>query len=84
MEEKIAVVAAVLDNPAKSQHKFNSTIAEFKDLIRGRLGLPLSDKGVAAISIIVIGSIDNINSLTGKLGNIEGVNVKTSISKKEI
>ncbi|QTL97598.1 iron-only hydrogenase system regulator [Iocasia frigidifontis] len=84
MEEKIAVVAAVLDNPAKSQHKFNSTIAEFKDLIRGRLGLPLPDKGVAAISIIVVGSIDNINSLTGKLGNIEGVNVKISISKKEI
>ncbi|MEA1885121.1 MAG: TM1266 family iron-only hydrogenase system putative regulator [Thermotogota bacterium] len=82
--EKIAVIGAVLENPEDCQTKFNTTVSEFKHMVRGRLGLPIPEKGVSAISIIVIGTLDEINSLTGKLGNITGVNVKTSISKKEI
>lgn len=84
MEEKIAVIGAILDSPQNSQQKFNNIIADYKNLVRGRLGIPMPDKGASAISLIVIGNIDQINSLTGKLGNIEGVNIKTSISKKEI
>lgn len=84
MEEKIAVIGAILDNPQESQQKFNNVVSEFKTLIRGRMGIPMPDKGVSAIALIVMGNIDQINSLTGKLGNIDGVNVKTSISKKEI
>lgn len=48
------------------------------------MGTPLHDEGISAISITVIGSIDQINSLTGKLGNIRGVQVRSSISKKEL
>lgn len=84
MEEKIAVIGAILDKPQDSQQKFNIIVAEFKNLVRGRIGIPMPDKGVSAIALIVIGNIDQINSLTGKLGKIEGVNVKTSISKKVI
>lgn len=84
MAEKIAVIGAVLDNPQESQQKFNNIVAEYKDLIRGRIGIPIPDKGISAIALIVIGNLNEINSLTGKLGKIEGVNVKTSISKKEV
>ncbi len=84
MEEKIAVIGAVLDNPRDTQQDFKKIVCEYKDLIRGRIGIPLPDKGVSAIALIVIGSLNEINSLTGKLGKIDGVNVKTSISKKEI
>jgi hypothetical protein len=31
----------------------------------------------------VFETMDEINRLTGKLGNIRGINVKTSISKKD-
>lgn len=82
--EKIAVIGAVLERPEDCQSDFNETVSEFKHMIRGRLGLPMPEKRVSAISIIVVGTMDEINSLTGKLGNIKGVNVKTSISKKEI
>lgn len=84
MEEKIAVIGAVLDNPRETQNEFNDIVAEYRNLVRGRIGIPLLDKGISAIALIVIGSLDEINSLTGKLGKIDGVNVKTSISKKEI
>ncbi|HOO34372.1 MAG TPA: iron-only hydrogenase system regulator [Thermotogota bacterium] len=81
---KIAVIGAVLEKPEECQSQFNAIISEYKHLVKGRLGLPMHEDKVSAISVIVVGELDEINSLTGKLGNISGVNVKTSISKKEI
>jgi putative iron-only hydrogenase system regulator len=44
------------------------------------MGTPFDDDGISVISIIVKGELDDINALTGKLGNLEGVTVKTAIS----
>lgn len=82
--KKIAVIGAVLDNPCESQTKFNEVVAEFKHIVRGRMGIPFDEEKISVISITVMGTLNDINSLTGKLGNIKGVNVKTSISKKEV
>lgn len=84
MSKKIAVIGAVLDNPNESQHKFNEIVSEYKNIIKGRMGIPFDKEKISIISITVMGSLDEINSLTGKLGNIDGVTVKTSISKKEL
>lgn len=81
--KKIAVISAILEEPAKCQQEFNEVVASFKGIIRGRMGIPF-EEGISVISITVIGDLNEINSLTGKLGNIEHVSVKTSISKKEI
>ena len=50
--------------------------------LTGSLGTKKKILGV--ISIVVVGELDLINSLTGKLGKIPSVLVKTSISKKEV
>ncbi|MBF1058428.1 MAG: iron-only hydrogenase system regulator, partial [Peptostreptococcus sp.] len=55
--------------------------AEYHDLVRGRMGLPLKDKCMSVISITVVGTMDQINTMTGRLGNLEGVTVKTAISR---
>ncbi len=81
---KIAVLGAVLENPQESQGKFNEIVSSYKGIIKGRMGIPYDEAGVSVISIVVVGSLDEINGLTGKLGNIKGVTVKTSISKKEV
>ena len=81
---KIAVIGAVLDNPRESQHDFNEVLGAYKKIIKGRMGIPFEDEEISVVSITVMGDLDDINSLTGKLGNIKGVTVKTSISKKEI
>lgn len=82
--KKIAVLGAVLENPKESSGRFNEIIANFKGIIKGRMGIPFEEEDMSVISIIVTGTLDEINSLTGKLGNIHGVTVKTSISKKEV
>jgi putative iron-only hydrogenase system regulator len=81
---KVAVISAILEEPDKSQYQFNEVISSFKGLIKGRMGIPMDEYGVSVISITVVGELNDINSLTGKLGNIEHVYVKTSISKKEV
>ena len=80
---KIAVISAILENPREIQEGFNDVVADFRGSIRGRMGLPL-ENGISVISLTVTGDLDDINSLTGKLGNIDGVTVKTAIAKKEI
>ncbi len=81
--KKIAVISAILENPSVCQNKFNEEVSKFKGIIKGRMGIPF-EEGIAVISITVVGEINEINSLTGKLGNIECVQVKTAISKKEV
>lgn len=81
--KKVAVISAILEEPDKCQQQFNEIVANFKGIIKGRMGIPCEDEGVSIICIVVAAEMNIINSLTGKLGNIEHVLVKTSISKKE-
>lgn len=84
MEKKIAVISAILEEPQEVQHKFNDIIAEYRGIVKGRTGIPFDQYGVSIITIIIMGTVDEINSMTGKLGNLNHVSVKTSISKKAI
>lgn len=82
--KRVAVISAILEKPEETQNIFNNIISGYKNIIKGRMGLPLIEEGLSVISITVIGELDEINSLNGKLGKISNIQVKTSISKKEI
>jgi putative iron-only hydrogenase system regulator len=61
----------------------NSIISTNSDIILGRMGLPRVDgKDLSVITLIVHGSTDQIGSLTGKLGSLRGVSVKSGLQKK--
>lgn len=81
---KIALISAILEEPEKCQSQFNEVVASYRSMIKGRMGIPFEEHGVSVVSLTVVGTLDEINSLTGKLGNIENVTVKASISKKEL
>ena len=80
---KIAVISAILEEPKECQERFNNVVSSFRGSIKGRMGIPF-EEGISVISITVTGTLEEINSLTGKLGNIQGVVVKTAIAKREI
>jgi putative iron-only hydrogenase system regulator len=82
--KRVAVISAILEKPEDTHILFNKTVASYKHLIRGRMGLPLVDEDLSVICITVVGELNEINSLTGKLGKIPDIQVKTSISKKEL
>lgn len=82
--KKIAVVSAILEDPATNQEEFNKIVSDFGHIVYGRMGIPFTEAKMAVVSITVVGELDVINNFTGKLGNIHNVLVKTAISKKEI
>jgi putative iron-only hydrogenase system regulator len=77
---RIAVIGAVLERPRESQGQFNETVASFKGIIKGRMGIPFDAENAAVIAITLQGDLDEINALTGKLGKLPGVTVKTAVS----
>lgn len=81
--KRIAVIGAILEKPHLTQKAFNETVAEFKGIVRGRMGIPFDEEDMSVISLTVLAELDEINSLTGKLGKIDHITVKTAISKEK-
>ncbi len=80
MEKRIGVVAILLKE-TKNVPKLNSLLSEHGEIIIGRMGLPLRDKGIHIISLIVEGDTDQIGALTGKIGKLEGIQVKSVLTR---
>ena len=81
MDKRIGVVGIVIEN-FDNANKVNDVLHDFANIIVGRMGIPYRDKGVSVISLIVDGTTDELSAMTGKLGKIEGVNVKSALTKK--
>ena len=74
-ETRIAIVGILVYDLNQAQ-KVNDILHDFSDIVIGRMGIPYQKSNVSIISVAVDGSMDKINSLTGKLGLIEGVSSK--------
>ncbi|MDR0630268.1 MAG: iron-only hydrogenase system regulator [Treponema sp.] len=77
---RIAVIGAVLEKPQFSQKAFNETVSLYKEIVKGRMGVPFDEEDIGVISLTLLGELDAINALTGKLGNLPHVTVKTAVS----
>ncbi len=63
-----------------SVEKLNAVLHLASDYIIGRMGIPYREKGVSVISVVIDAPQDVISALSGKVGNIDGVTVKTAYS----
>lgn len=81
MEKRIGVVGIVVENLSNAP-KVNDILHSFAQIIVGRMGIPYKEKDISVISLIVDGTSDEISSMTGKLGKIDGVNVKSAMTRK--
>ena len=61
----------------------NRVLTSFSDIIRGRIGIPNQDDHSAVIGLIVEGTKSLLGALTGKLGNIPGIKVKSALTAKK-
>ncbi len=81
-EGRLGVIAVVIENPGQVQAALNSLISEAGEIVVGRMGIPYRQRNLALIAIMVDGSSDQINSLTGRLGSLPGVSVRSALAKK--
>ena len=80
METRVAVMSIIVENTS-SIETLNGILHEYRDYIIGRMGLPYRPKNINIISIALDAPQDVISALSGRIGNLEGVNVKTAFSK---
>ncbi|MGI5854353.1 MAG: TM1266 family iron-only hydrogenase system putative regulator [Bacillota bacterium] len=82
-ETRTGVIAIVVENPGAVQEKLNSYISAAGHIIIGRMGVPYREKNESVIALLVDGTTDAINSLTGQLGTLPGVNVRSALTKEK-
>ncbi|GFZ29534.1 CopG family transcriptional regulator [Clostridium zeae] len=80
METRIAVVGIIVENK-DSVGKINTILHEYTEYIIGRMGLPYPKRQLNIITIVIDAPNDVIAALSGKLGMIPDVNIKTVYSK---
>ena len=78
METRIAVIAIIVKDAKESVVRLNALLSEYSERIIGRMGIPYRAKGVNIISVAIDATQDEISTLTGKLGSLPGISVKTA------
>ena len=81
-EKRTGFIGVVVERREEAA-RVNRVLSEYGRLIRGRIGVPDSEDGTAVIGLIVEGSNEEIGALTGKLGNLPGITVKSALTGKK-
>lgn len=76
---RVAVMSVIVEN-SDSVEKLNSLLHESGQYIIGRMGIPYRKRDINIISIALDAPQDAISALSGKIGNLPGVSVKTAYS----
>ncbi|MDD6734199.1 MAG: iron-only hydrogenase system regulator [Lachnospiraceae bacterium] len=79
MENRVAVAGIIVENP-DSVERLNAILHEYGQFIIGRMGIPYPEKKINIISIALDAPQDQISALSGKIGRLDGVSVKTAYS----
>lgn len=81
MSKRTGTVTIIISDRVNQSSEVNKILSKHAEIIIGRMGLPYSLKKISIICLIVNGSTDQLGSLTGQLGSIEGVQVKSVMAK---
>ena len=80
---RIGVIGIVLKNK-EHVSEVNKLLSEYSDIIFGRMGVPDKDSGINTISIMVKGTNEEVSALTGRLGRLDDVYVKSALTSMEV
>lgn len=81
MDNRVALIGIMVENP-DSIEKMNQLLHEYGSYIIGRMGIPYRERNLSIISIVVDAPMNQISSLSGKLGMLDGISTKTIYSKQ--
>ncbi len=79
METRVAVMSIIVEEPVMAE-PLNRLLHEYSEYIIGRMGIPYRQKGINIISIALDAPQDTISALSGKIGKLAGISVKTAFS----
>ena len=77
MDTRVAVISIIVEDDTATQ-EINALLSDFSEYVIGRMGVPYKERGVRLISVAVDAPQDRIAALSGKIGSLGGVSVKTA------
>ena len=80
MQNRVAIIGIIVEDNTYIE-ELNNLLHKYSHIIVGRMGVPYRDRNIGVISIVVDAPSDEINTLSGKLGMIKGINSKTMYAK---
>jgi putative iron-only hydrogenase system regulator len=80
--KRLGFVGIIIDDRDRCSGIVNTILSEHSELILARTGLPRAKENTSIITLVIDATTDQIGVLTGKLGNIKGVSVKSGLAKK--
>ncbi len=83
MEKRLGLVGIIIEEREDVAPMVNNVLSEFGAIIITRTGIPYRERKCCVITLIVDATTDELGALTGKLGTIKGVSVKSALGKKE-
>jgi len=82
MEKRLGFVGIILGDRKKQADEVNKILSVYGENIVARVGLPYKEKNCSVITLTVDITTDDLGTMTGRLGNISGVSVKSALSKQ--
>ena len=80
METRIGLIGIIVED-LHATEKLNQILHDYGTYIIGRMGLPHRERNLSIISVVIDAPHNVISALSGKLGMINGITVKTIYSK---
>lgn len=72
-------MSIIVENSEMAEH-INAILHEYGEYIIGRMGIPYRKRKVSIIAIALDAPQNTISALSGKIGGLKGVSVKTAYS----
>ena len=79
MKTRVAVMGLIVED-MDSVVQLNELLHTYGKYIIGRMGIPYREKGINIVSIAIDAPQDTISALSGRIGNLPGISVKTAYS----
>lgn len=79
MPKRVAVMGIIVED-LNAVSKLNEILHEYGKYIIGRMGIPYREKNISIVSVAIDAQQDIISTVSGKIGSINGVSVKTAYS----
>ncbi len=79
MKTRVAVISIIVEDP-DSVEILNDLLSAYRDCVIGRMGIPYRKRGISIICIAVDAPENEINTLTGKIGKLNGITAKINYS----
>jgi putative iron-only hydrogenase system regulator len=82
MEKRLGFVGIIIEDRKKGAKSVNEVLLESGGIVVARMGVPDVRENRSVITLVIDATTDELGAFTGRLGVIDGVTVKSALSKR--